>query len=125
MVSADTAPVLPWGASKERQNVQEVDARHAGLSLSLTTSESEPDHTGTPQVEEAWPSTGSTIEVYISFYVICGVCNSDSLVSCSSVKVESLTICAFRAQVRWQLEDDTKTETIVSICLCSANSADQ
>ena len=71
MVNADAAPALPWGASNERDNVQQADARHSRLSHSLTTAGSEPDHSGTPQVEEAWPSCGSTIEVHIQLYLWC------------------------------------------------------
>ena len=67
MVNADTAPALPWGASNERDNVQQAGTSSSRLSHSLTTAESEPDHTGTPQVEEAWPSSGSSIEVNCHF----------------------------------------------------------
>lgn len=75
MVNADTAPALPWGASNERDNVQQVDARHSRSSHSLTTVEPEPDHTGTPQVEETWPSSGSTIEVSmcVTLSVACAI----------------------------------------------------
>ena len=81
MVNADTAPALPWGASNEHNNVQKANARHSRLSHGLTTAESEPDHVGTPQVEEDWPTRGSTIEVNLSRYRICGMCTSHTLFS--------------------------------------------
>ena len=94
MVNADTAPALPWGASNERENRQQIDARRSELSRSLTTAEFEPDHTGTPQVE-AWPSSGSTIEVNNSFYLFrAGTHTSATPLVSYSVKEEPLTVCA-------------------------------
>lgn len=71
MVNADTAPALPWGASNGREDVEQGDAIHSRGSDGLTTAESAPDH-----LQEAWPSSGSTIEVNIAFHLLCVVCKA-------------------------------------------------
>ena len=108
MVNADTAPALPWGACSEESHVDRNN-HNSALQRSVDASTVALDHVDTRQEQVTMPSVGSIIEVcHVTKQTLQGQTANLMCYTVQSGPPEHLHL-----QVRWQLEEDHKTETIV------------